>query len=232
MASTDVGATAWARSGRTIPPIRRLGLVAICSAGHTTVICGLAPGCDRFEFAECSSRRPGRFIVERQTPPARNSHHAAVMHPQARRERHRQHRRVMLANHNAPLQASSPGPRPVQSVAAKAASVEVEVTELPVAAAFHSSLVRPAQQPCRAHRSDSVVGNVGPGYSNTTGRAHSAEPLDVKRQWRRISCSPSSRAKSKPCTPMAPGFRRNRPQTRVARLVSRISTGDPRRRRR
>lgn len=90
---------------------------------------------------------------------------------------------VIVANHNAPQQTILSGSR----AAVKAATVKlsqggVTVTELPVAAAFHSPLMAPAHQALAAHihdipwRAPSV-----PVYSNTTARPHSADVETIRQ---------------------------------------------------
>jgi acyl transferase domain-containing protein/NAD(P)H-dependent flavin oxidoreductase YrpB (nitropropane dioxygenase family)/NAD(P)-dependent dehydrogenase (short-subunit alcohol dehydrogenase family) len=91
---------------------------------------------------------------------------------------------VVIANHNAPLQTVVSGPR--AGVAAAAAILrknDVEVTDLPVAAAFHSRLVQPARKQLSeliATLPWSPV--VCPTYSNTTARPHAHEVEAVKQQ--------------------------------------------------
>jgi malonyl CoA-acyl carrier protein transacylase len=59
----------------------------------------------------------------------------------------------------------------------------VEVTPIPVAAAFHSALVKPAQEPLSALiEADALAADALPVYSNTTARAHAADVARVKRQ--------------------------------------------------
>jgi len=91
---------------------------------------------------------------------------------------------VVLANHNAPLQSVISGTRcGVETVADKLRQLEVDVTEIAVAAAFHSSLVRPAQRALSALIDLTPWSPTSiPVYCNTTGRPHSADPAEVKRQ--------------------------------------------------
>ena len=91
---------------------------------------------------------------------------------------------VILANHNAPLQSVISGTHAaVKAAAAKLLEAGVEVTEINVAAAFHSSLVQPAQQ-ALAQLIDATPWATMhvPVYSNTTARPHAADPAEVKRQ--------------------------------------------------
>lgn len=90
---------------------------------------------------------------------------------------------VVIANHNAPLQSVLSGSRSaIESAEKKLLAAGIITNQIPVAAAFHSSLVKPAQralanlidnmewQPCRI-----------PVYSNTTAKPHAAEVSVTKK---------------------------------------------------
>ncbi len=90
---------------------------------------------------------------------------------------------VVIANHNAPLQSILSGSRSaIESAEKKLLAAGIITNQIPVAAAFHSSLVKPAQralanlidnmewQPCRI-----------PVYSNTTAKPHAAEVSVTKK---------------------------------------------------
>ena len=87
---------------------------------------------------------------------------------------------VIIANHNAPLQSIVSGTRAaVQAAVRKLAAAGIEAQEIPVAAAFHSSLVKPAQKAL----SDLIEATpwqrtTVPVYANATARPH---PADVAR---------------------------------------------------
>ncbi|WP_425259604.1 SDR family NAD(P)-dependent oxidoreductase [Rubrivivax sp. RP6-9] len=87
---------------------------------------------------------------------------------------------VIIANHNAPLQSIVSGTRAaVQAAVRKLAAAGIEAQEIPVAAAFHSSLVKPAQKAL----SDLIDATpwqraAVPVYANATARPH---PADVAR---------------------------------------------------
>ena len=93
-------------------------------------------------------------------------------------------RSVIIANHNAPMQSILSGTRAaVKAAVDKLMGAGLDVTEIPVAAAFHSSLVKPAQ----AALTDLIEATpwqsgVAPVYSNTTARAHAADVARTKRQ--------------------------------------------------
>jgi len=91
---------------------------------------------------------------------------------------------VIIANHNAPLQSIVSGTREaVKAASAKLSQAGVEVVEIPVAAAFHSRLVKPAQQALSELIEATPWAQLQiPVYSNTTGRAHAADVARVKRQ--------------------------------------------------
>jgi acyl transferase domain-containing protein/NAD(P)-dependent dehydrogenase (short-subunit alcohol dehydrogenase family)/predicted hotdog family 3-hydroxylacyl-ACP dehydratase len=91
---------------------------------------------------------------------------------------------VIIANHNAPTQCIVSGTREAVGAASrKLAQAGIEVTDIPVAAAFHSVLVQPAQQPLgeliEATRWSPAT---APVYSNATARPHAADVARVKRQ--------------------------------------------------
>lgn len=90
---------------------------------------------------------------------------------------------VVIANHNAPLQSVLSGSGfAIASAEKKLLAAGIITNQIPVAAAFHSSLVKPAQralanlidnmewQPCRI-----------PVYSNTTAKPHAAEVSATKK---------------------------------------------------
>lgn len=87
---------------------------------------------------------------------------------------------VIIANHNAPKQSIISGTHAaVKAAITKLAAAGIEATPIPVAAAFHSSLVKPAQKAL----SDLIDATpwqpaAVPVYSNATARAH---PADVAR---------------------------------------------------
>ncbi len=99
---------------------------------------------------------------------------------------------VLIANHNAPLQSIISGTHEaVKAAAAKLRQGGVEVTDIAVAAAFHSSLVKPAQQAL------SELIETLPWspprvavYSNSSGRPHAADVARVKRQMAEHLVSP------------------------------------------
>ena len=91
---------------------------------------------------------------------------------------------VIIANHNAPAQCILSGSHDaVRAASARLERDGVELSAIPVAAAFHSALVRPAQEPLAALIDATPwAAQVLPVYSNTTARAHAADPARVRKQ--------------------------------------------------
>ncbi|MBI3156615.1 MAG: SDR family NAD(P)-dependent oxidoreductase [Burkholderiales bacterium] len=91
---------------------------------------------------------------------------------------------VIIANHNAPAQCILSGSHDaVRAASARLERDGVELSAIPVAAAFHSALVRPAQEPLAALIDATPWAPQGlPVYSNTTARAHAADPARVRKQ--------------------------------------------------
>ena len=91
---------------------------------------------------------------------------------------------VTIANHNAPAQCIVSGTRTgVQAACAKLAAAGVDVAEIPVAAAFHSHLVKPAQEALSRLIEATPWAPTGiPVYSNSTARPHATDVARVKRQ--------------------------------------------------
>jgi acyl transferase domain-containing protein len=90
---------------------------------------------------------------------------------------------VVVANHNAPLQTIISGTRAgVEAAMAKMTAAGFDVTPIPVAAAFHSKLVAPAQSALAEmiEATDWQPGQI-PVYSNATGRPHAEDVATVKR---------------------------------------------------
>jgi acyl transferase domain-containing protein/NAD(P)H-dependent flavin oxidoreductase YrpB (nitropropane dioxygenase family) len=165
-----------------------LGLAPDMLAGHSygEFVAWFAAGAIDFEALMQLSAARGRFIVdaasaqgtELGTMAAVNAPRKVVEDAIADIEG------VIIANHNAPLQSIISGSHAaVKAAATRLMQAAAEVTELPVAAAFHSSLVGPAQRPL----SDLIDATPWaaarvPVYSNTTARAHLADIGRVKRQ--------------------------------------------------
>ena len=91
---------------------------------------------------------------------------------------------VLIANHNAPTQSIISGSRAgVAAASAQLAKAGHDVTEIPVAAAFHSSLVKPAQRELAALIDATPWKSARvPVYSNTSARPHAAEVAKTRKQ--------------------------------------------------
>jgi acyl transferase domain-containing protein/NAD(P)H-dependent flavin oxidoreductase YrpB (nitropropane dioxygenase family) len=168
--------------------MQSLGLQADMAAGHSygEFVALFAAGAIDFDALMQLSAARGRFIVdaaadagaELGTMAAVNAPRKVVEDAIADIDQ------VIIANHNAPLQSIISGTRDgVKAATARLAQVGVEVTEIPVAAAFHSNLVKPAQQAL----SDMIEATPWqptrmPVYSNTTARPHAADVARVKKQ--------------------------------------------------
>jgi acyl transferase domain-containing protein/NAD(P)H-dependent flavin oxidoreductase YrpB (nitropropane dioxygenase family) len=86
---------------------------------------------------------------------------------------------VVVANHNAPEQVIISGSTEgIENAAAKLKHADISVTKIPVAAAFHSSLMKPTQKPLgdvikSLNWNDPLHGDV---FSNATAGVHKAKP--------------------------------------------------------
>ena len=168
--------------------MQSFGLQADMVAGHSygEFVALYAAGAIDFDALMQLSAARGRFIVdaaadagaELGTMAAVNAPRKVVEDAIADIDQ------VIIANHNAPLQSIISGTRDgVKAATARLAQVGVEVTAIPVAAAFHSNLVKPAQQAL----SDLIEATPWqpsriPVYSNTTARPHAADVSRVKKQ--------------------------------------------------
>ncbi len=90
---------------------------------------------------------------------------------------------VIIANHNAPMQSIVSGSRDaVKAAVAKLAAAGIDATEIPVAAAFHSSMVKPAQKLLsQMIEATPWKSTATPVYSNTEARLHAADVSRTKR---------------------------------------------------
>ena len=168
--------------------MRSLGLAPDMLAGHSYgefVALYAAQAIDFGALMELSAAR-GRFIVDAASEQGAELGTMAAVNADRKvvEEAIADIDGVIIANHNAPLQSIISGTRQaVQAAMAKLVKSGVEVSEIPVAAAFHSSLVKPAQRAL----SDLIDATPWattrvPVYSNTTARPHAADVARVKRQ--------------------------------------------------
>ena len=99
---------------------------------------------------------------------------------------------VIVANHNAPLQSIISGSRAGVGAAVKRFSeAGIEASEIPVAAAFHSPFVKPAQDALSALIESAEWGpSTVPVYSNTIGVPHADDVQETKRRMTEHLTSP------------------------------------------
>jgi acyl transferase domain-containing protein/NAD(P)-dependent dehydrogenase (short-subunit alcohol dehydrogenase family)/NAD(P)H-dependent flavin oxidoreductase YrpB (nitropropane dioxygenase family)/predicted hotdog family 3-hydroxylacyl-ACP dehydratase len=90
---------------------------------------------------------------------------------------------VVIANHNAPMQSVISGTcSGVAQALARLAAAGIEAQELPVAAAFHSQLVRPAQRAlAQAIEATDWLPAALPVYANSTARPHPGDATRSRR---------------------------------------------------
>jgi len=168
--------------------MQSLGLKADMLAGHSygEFVALFAAGAVDFEALMQLSAARGRFIVDAASAEgAELGTMAAVTAPRkVVEDAIADIDDVIIANHNAPLQSIVSGTREgVKAACAKLLQAGVEVTEIPVAAAFHSSLVKPAQQALSDLIDATPWAPVQiPVYSNSTARPHANDVARVKRQ--------------------------------------------------
>ncbi|RVT54369.1 type I polyketide synthase [Rubrivivax albus] len=168
--------------------LRGLGLPVDMVAGHSYgefVALHAAGAIDFASLMQLSAAR-GRFIVDAaKAEGAELGTMAAVSAPRKDVEDAiADLEGVIIANHNAPTQSILSGTREaVQAASAKLQQAGLEVTPIPVAAAFHSVLVRPAQAALSAQiEATPWAPAMLPVYSNTTARPHAADVVRVKKQ--------------------------------------------------
>ncbi len=90
---------------------------------------------------------------------------------------------LIVANHNSPLQCIISGSEfAINKAVEKISKAKIKVRALPVAAAFHSSFVEPAQKDLAAVI-DAATWHAGeiPVYSNTTAEPHSRDADQIKQ---------------------------------------------------
>lgn len=167
--------------------MREFGLSADMFAGHSygEFVAHWAGGAiDFVTLMELSAAR-GRFIVDAvRAADADLGTMAAVQGERAAIEAALSGTpEVIVANHNAPQQSIISGPREqVRSACAQLEGAGFAVTPIPVAAAFHSRQVEPAQR-ALSELIDRLPWQQAslPVYSNTTARPHAADIAATRR---------------------------------------------------
>lgn len=176
--------------------MQAFGLQADMFAGHSygEFVALHAAGAIDFDALMQLSAARGRFIVDAAS--AAGAELGTMAAVSARREVVEEAIAdiddVLIANHNAPLQSIISGTHAaVKAAAEKLRKQGVEVTEIAVAAAFHSSLVRPAQQ-ALSEMIDAMAWAPlrTPVYSNSSARPHAADVARVRRQMAEHLVSP------------------------------------------
>ena len=168
--------------------MQSLGLAPAMFAGHSygEFVALFAAGAIDFDALMTLSAARGRFIVDAASSQgAELGTMAAVNAPrQVVEDAIADIDGVVIANHNAPLQSIISGSREaLKASSAKLAQVGVEAVEIPVAAAFHSRLVQPAQRALSMMIDATPWAALQiPVYSNTTARVHSDDVNQVKGQ--------------------------------------------------
>lgn len=168
--------------------MRSLGLEADMFGGHSygEFVALHAAGALDFDALMQLSAARGRFIVDAASAAGAELGTMAAVSAQREvvEEAIADIDGVVIANHNAPLQCIVSGTRDaVRAAADKLRAAGVEVADIAVAAAFHSSLVRPAQ-----HDLSQLIDCLPwsalqrPVYSNGSGRPHAGDVARVKRQ--------------------------------------------------
>lgn len=167
--------------------MQRLGLSADMFAGHSygEFVALHAAGAFDFDALMNLSAARGRYIVD--AAQAAGSELGTMAAVQATRKAVEGAIAgidgVIVANHNAPLQCILSGTRAAVAQASQALrDTGIEVTDIPVAAAFHSVLVRPAQ----AALAETITATPWqplrvPVYSNARAEAHGADVEGVRR---------------------------------------------------
>ena len=168
--------------------VRSLGIRPEMLAGHSygEFVALFAAGTIDFASLMALSAARGRFIVDAaKAAGSELGTMAAVQAPRAIVEQTIAGiAGVLVANHNAPLQSIVSGPHAgVAEAATRFTKAGIDVAQLPVAAAFHSSLVQPAQRSLAA-LIDTIEWRPAevPVYSNTTARPHVADVGAMRQQ--------------------------------------------------
>lgn len=168
--------------------VQALGVAPDMLAGHSygEFVALFAGGAIDFDALMTLSAARGRFIVDAaRAEGAELGTMAAVQAPREAVEAAiADIDGVLIANHNAPTQSIISGSRAgVATASAQLAKAGYDVTEISVAAAFHSSLVKPAQRELAALIDAMPWKPVRvPVYSNTTARPHAADVAKTRKQ--------------------------------------------------
>jgi acyl transferase domain-containing protein/NAD(P)H-dependent flavin oxidoreductase YrpB (nitropropane dioxygenase family) len=167
--------------------LREFGVEGDMAAGHSygEFVALHAAGAIDFDALMSLSAARGRFIVDAAR--AEGSELGTMAAVRGSREQVEQAIAgidgVVVANHNAPAQTVVSGSNAGMEAAMQAlAKAGIEATMLPVAAAFHSSLVKPARNALAAKIEATPWRETAiPVYSNASAKPHSADVAATRR---------------------------------------------------
>ena len=167
--------------------LREFGVDGDMAAGHSygEFVALHAAGAIDFDALMSLSAARGRFIVDAAR--AEGSELGTMAAVRGAREQVEQAiagiEGVVVANHNAPAQTVVSGSHAGMEAAMHAlAKAGLEATMLPVAAAFHSGLVKPARNALAAKIEGTPWRETAmPVYSNASARPHAADVATTKR---------------------------------------------------
>ena len=167
--------------------LREFGVDGDMAAGHSygEFVALHAAGAIDFDALMALSAARGRFIVDAAR--AEGSELGTMAAVRGTREQAEQAIAgidgVVVANHNAPLQTVVSGSHAgMEAVMQALAKAGIEATMLPVAAAFHSRLVKPARNALAAKIESTPWRETAmPVYSNASARPHSADVAATRR---------------------------------------------------
>jgi len=164
--------------------LSELGVAADAFAGHSfgELMALHAAGAFDLDTALRLARRRGEHMRAASAAPGAM---LALSQPAARvRELLGQHPQLVLANHNAPTQVVVSGPLPAIEVFESALQTEgLASKRLPVATAFHSSLVAPAAEGLARDLADAALaGPAHPVYANASAAPYPTAPDAVRAQ--------------------------------------------------
>jgi acyl transferase domain-containing protein len=167
--------------------LREFGVEGDMAAGHSygEFVALHAAGAIDFDALMSLSAARGRFIVDAAR--AEGSELGTMAAVRGGREQVEQAiagiEGIVVANHNAPAQTVISGSNAGMEAAMQAlAKAGVEATMLPVAAAFHSSLVKPARNALAAKIEATPWHEAAmPVYSNASARPHATDIAAIRR---------------------------------------------------
>ncbi|WP_456473651.1 SDR family NAD(P)-dependent oxidoreductase [Desulfolithobacter sp.] len=175
--------------------VELFGLTADMAGGHSygEFVALFAAGIIDFETLMHISVRRGRLIADIGTNNRETGTMAAVMAPREQVEKILSNvGKVVVANHNAPLQSVISGPTAkVKKAVEEFSDAGIKSVMIPVSAAFHSPLIEGITGEFSAviDKTDWKQGTM-PVYSNTTGGPHADDVKSIKATMTRHLASP------------------------------------------